>query len=470
MLNRKLSLIGVCLLTSACASLAPEPAPALDTDTERLWSETLAAKGVEATKDREPLWQRMDDPALEELVQFALARNTSIETLASRIREARFAARAELASLSPSAALGASASAQRLSESGTLPVGRIPELESEQSVFEASFDTSWEMDLYGRRGAVRNIGDAGISIAELNLEEAQQSLIADVMRVYVEYRSLQSQALLLEEIIERQERLTKSVAIRREAGEASDLDLLQSESRLTQFKARMPALVSAIRANLVSLAILTGQMPANLEARLALLRGPSASEGVLRSALSSEALRARPDVRRAEQAYVVAAKREQLAVIDLYPSFTLIASVGPNATDVSDLLDPSSLAANATSLVHWTLFDGGRRAAMRESAGERTAQAEIEYRRTVLHAIGEIETASARLDAAIADLAFSDSIGAKATSLAQMATARYQGGTGSLMEVLDAEREAAESRLEREKLRARVLTAAIAFEKAAARN
>ena len=82
---------------------------------------------------------------------------------------------------------------------------------------------------------MRGASEASVSVANLELEDARLSLISEIARTYVEYRSSEAQTAILDEIIERQARLVEAVRKRRDAGEASDIDLLHSQTQLAEF-------------------------------------------------------------------------------------------------------------------------------------------------------------------------------------------------------------------------------------------
>src|SRR3546814_16754098 len=62
----------------------------------------------------------------------------------------------------PQATASAIATENRLSENGQLPVGKVPGLGPELSIFDTGFDASWEIDLWGgtRRSEERRVGKA----------------------------------------------------------------------------------------------------------------------------------------------------------------------------------------------------------------------------------------------------------------------------------------------------------------------
>ena len=103
----------------------------------------------------------------------------------------------------------------------------------------------------------------------------------------------------------------------------------------------------------------------------------------------AEALRQRPDVRRAERLLASQNARIGVATADLYPRFSLSGFFALEANDVSDLGD-----GNTWGIVpglRWNLFDGGRIRSNIDAEEARTQQALVRYEKTVLRALSEVE-------------------------------------------------------------------------------
>ena len=128
-----------------------------------------------------------------------------------------------------------------------------------------------------------------------------------------------------------------------------------------------------------------------------------------------------------------------VATADLYPRFSLTASPSLVSTDLSDLLDWSSRNYSFGAGVVWPLFQGGRLKAQLAQANERQQRAVVDYRKTVLTGLKEVEDALARLDA---DRTRRDRLEA-AVSQARAARAigldQYRAGTANYSGVLTAE-------------------------------
>mgnify|MGYP003648295703 CR=1 FL=1 len=94
----------------------------------------------------------------------------------------------------PEGALTGSVTSNRLSEEGQIPVGNIPGFERDFTLFDAGFDASWEIDLWGRDS--NNIKARANDLAEK--QELQRSVllsaIAETAAAYVDLRSAEASA------------------------------------------------------------------------------------------------------------------------------------------------------------------------------------------------------------------------------------------------------------------------------------
>lgn len=451
------------VLITACTTWQPEPAPALETAKADAWTDALKEAVPAGDERRQPFWRRSEDDTLMALIGRVETANPDLEEVRARLAEARAIERADRAGLGPRVETDAQVTAQRQSETGQIPVGRIPGYETEQVLYEAGFDASWELDLFGRKDTQRALSAARTALAEERLSGARFSLEAEAARAYVDTIAARLTLEALTRAAARQNDIFEGVAVRRAHGEASDFDVERVSGQLAEYEARFAPAEQDLAIARYRLARLTGQAPSAFDADLPEeLPDPDP----VRLDFSSDVLRQRSDVREAELAYVRAARESELAELDLYPRFTLFGGGGPSTTELSDFLDPASLALNLGAMVDWTLYDGGRREAQADAAEARLIQAQARYRSTVLSAMEEIEAAAVRYLKTGEQLDKRETVTASRARIAEMAGKRLEGGTGTLIEVLETERDLAEAELSEARVRAALLTARIALEKA----
>lgn len=135
-------------------------------------------------------WQAFDDPLLDTVVEQALSSNLDEKIATARIREERAYLVISRAGLYPSIDTSGYYTRQRYS--ANTPFGFFPQvLPRDENIYEAGFDASWELDVFGgiRRGVEASKAELAASIE--NARDVRVSLLAEAARDYVAVRALE---------------------------------------------------------------------------------------------------------------------------------------------------------------------------------------------------------------------------------------------------------------------------------------
>jgi outer membrane protein TolC len=154
--------------------------------------------------------------------------------------------------------------------------------------------------------------------------------------------------------------------------------------------------------------------------------------------MPAELLRRRPDVRAAEMQLAAQSALIGVSVADLYPSISLLGSVGLSATSVDG--SPKILSGVIGPRLIWNVFDHGRLTNTVLLQDSRFQQFYEQYQDTVLRAAREIDDASvafAKTGEQIVLLA--DAVKAAKRSL-EIADRQYNEGLVDFQRVLDSQR------------------------------
>ncbi len=407
------------------------------------WTEELEALGPyrKLTEPHSDVLSLFDDDALRSLISMAMGNNASLVQMEERLREARASLALTRAGARPHLSLGGSASAMRLSENGQIPAGSIPGFPTEQTLFSTGFDANWEIDVFGRQGIREDAALAQLSLQEELYDDVKLSLSAELARAWYELQSVRAERALLQESLSRQQDIVDMVATRREFGEASDVDMERARFRRLQTDLESPSLDMRERLARNQIAILIGTPPAGLHADDTPTTGLPDADQPLLILTASDVLARRPDVRAAERQYVILARQLDLARLEVFPTFSLFGSAGPEARDLADILSPESLALSLGAIASWTLWDGGRQDAREEVIDAQLAQAALGYHQAVVTAVGEVENAAARYGETLRLTHQLEVLLESAERLTAYAVERYEGGTGTLLQVTEAERD-----------------------------
>ena len=408
-------------------------APELETPaafSEPLPSALLAPAG---TAEAAYWWRGYGDPALERLVQQALAGNLEIAAAEARLLEARALVGGAESDLGPSIGLQAGADGRQI-----LAGGRRSDEDFQGSV-EGGLTFSWMPDLFG--GEQRGVEAA---LAEerrraLLRDDLQRTTVADVVRFYVEYRRAQVQLELIESSLSLQRRNLELAEQRYQAGLAAQLDVFRAEAELAATQAQRGPLERDMGALRAALAVLTGQAPGALSLQATPSAIPVFSSGPA-VGLPRDLLRARPDVQAAEANLARATAEIGVAEAQYYPQLNIPGALTASATGLGTARVIESLIATLAATLEVTLFDSGGRRAEVEAAKARTQEALLLYRQTLLDALAETETALAALQAVEAERASRAQAVAASEASFQQAQQLYTEGIVGFIDVLDAER------------------------------
>ncbi|MEO0478015.1 MAG: TolC family protein [Planctomycetota bacterium] len=344
------------------------------------WNARLP-EGLQRGEDPESLadwWQQLGDPLLTTFIERAIEENRDLRATLARMRQARASRRLAGAQLLPQ--LGASGAGGR-QDTGL----------GSQNYYNAGFDATWEIDLFG--GLRR-----GVEAAEADLQAAQQglldlliSLTSEVALNYVEVRSFQERLAIARRNEEAQTETLQLVESREEAGLVDRRDLEQARANLSSTRAQIPSLQAGLTRARNSLAVLLGVLPGTLDEELATSEPLPEIPASVAVGVPAEALRRRPDVRAAERQLAAETARIGVAEADLYPRLALDGSIGIGAASASGLFGSPTDIFNIGPRVTWNVFDFGRTRARIEAQEAVAEEALALYEQSILRAVEDVE-------------------------------------------------------------------------------
>ena len=399
--NRLAVLAIASLLLSACA-VGPDfeaPQNALPPQ----WQATSGAVSTEAI-DVE-WWKQLNDPVLDNLVGRALQSNADVNLAILRVAQSRAQFGATAGARWPSVNSSASYTRERQSENGvsTRLIGIVaPAAQRDQTisllsepfdVFQAGFDAAWELDLWGRVRRSLESADAALRASGEDLHDAQLSLVAEVVRTYLDLRGVQEQLRIASADVDLSADMVELTAYRVKGGLVDELDLSTQRARLADTRATLPELLQQQTQIRSALELLLNVEPGSLETQLAAAPGIALLAPAISGGVPSDVARRRPDIRRAEARLHAATADIGVAVADLYPRITLTGSFVQQSLRASDLSEWGSRQWSVGPSISLPIFDGSRRRSVVEIRKLQQQQAAVDYQRTVLRAWHEIENA-----------------------------------------------------------------------------
>jgi NodT family efflux transporter outer membrane factor (OMF) lipoprotein len=438
-LARATGLLGVLLVLAGCA-VGPDfkrPRTTVNQNWQaardpRIWTQ-YAADSV--------WWKSFNDAALDRLVDLAYQQNLPLQIAGLRIAEARARLGIAVGLQFPQAqVVYGRAGAVGLSENAA----PVPLPDRNFFDYEVGFDAAWEVDVWGkyRRGVQSEAATLLASVADYYF--AVISLTAEVARTYALIRTFEVLVDLAQQNAKIQEEGLRIAQARFRNGATSELDVTQATTLFESTRASIPQLQISLQQARNALSSLLGQPPGAVEAMLVGPKEIPKAPSRVAVSVPAEILRRRPDIHRAELLAAAQCARIGVAKSELYPSFSLVGTVGLSASDsggnARNLFATDSLFYTVGPQVSWPFFNYGRiknRVRVQDALFQ---QSLVNYHDTVLRAAQEVEDALVGfLNAQDAALFEQRSVAAAERSN-QLAMIEYREGAVEYQRVLDSQR------------------------------
>jgi len=402
------------------------------------WSEPLRGGENNGLAQIKGWWREFEDPELDSLVDRMVRANLQIRVAAGRVREARAQRSMTAGGYWPTANASASYTQNRISEHYFLPLP--PGTPLDYNWYQAGFDASWELDVFGGTRRAVEAATAEVAAAEFSQRDITVSLLAELARDYVEARGSQAQLVIARENIAAQTDSLRLTQDRYRAGLASELDVQQAAALLATTQARIPTLETMLEASVHRLGVLLAQPPGSLAAELAAPVPIPSPPPRVPVGLPSELLLRRPDVQQAERSLAAATARIGMAKADLFPRFSLTGNAGFQSVSAGEWFTPGSLFWTTGPTATWRVFDAGRIRANIVVQTARQEQALETYEQTALNAFEEVENALvAYAKEQDRSRSLERSVEAERAALG-LAQDLYRNGLADFLRVLDSER------------------------------
>jgi NodT family efflux transporter outer membrane factor (OMF) lipoprotein len=389
-------------------------------------------------------WRAFQDPVLDRLIELAYRQNLPLQVAGLRIVEARAQLGVATASQFPQVqeAFG-SAAAVGLTQQQTNIVSP-DRLTRNFLSYQVGFDAAWELDFWGkyRRGVQAEAASLLATVADYY--SSLVSLTAEVARTYAMVRTFEVLVDQAQENVRLQEDGLRITESRFRNGVAPELDVAQATTLLESTRASVPQLQISGQQTRNALSTLLGQPTGTVDA---LLTGPKeipSAPAKINVSVPADMLRRRPDIRSAQLNAAAQCARIGVAKAELYPSFSLVGSVGLSAASSGlsshNLFTADSFFYSVGPQINWPFFNYGRLQNGVRVQDARLQQLLVDYRNTVLKAAQEVE------DALVEFLNSQEAVGHEENSVksaersVEISIAAYQEGAVDYQRVLDAQR------------------------------
>jgi NodT family efflux transporter outer membrane factor (OMF) lipoprotein len=388
----------------------------------------------------------LNDEELDSLVDRAVKSNLDIEIALDRLQQARTYEAVVIGHALPE--VDASAAAGRGTGSD-LTKGRAEQaLRSadtgaglQQINTIAGFDAVWELDLFGKFRREYEAARAETDAARAARYDVITSVVADVVRAYVDLRGFQVRAGVLHKASDVLRESLRIVNIRYQRGITNELDVALATRELATLEAQIAPVEAEANAAQYTLAVLVGEYPENMREELSKPDLIPTMPAAAAPGLPLDLLKRRPDIQQAERELAAATARIGVATASLFPDVTVSAAIGSQGQGWGTIPSVNKHIWSFGPGAVWPLLDFGALDAQVDIADLAARLSLVNYRKTILAAVQQVD---ASLDAYEAQQARLEKLGAAmiaAQRALDLANARYDRGLTDFLNVVDAERQ-----------------------------
>jgi len=405
-----LSALAVVIL-SGCVKLGPNFSGVDAPPLPKNWTQ-----GKKANSDAiAQWWKTFNDPTLNTLVQKSYAQNLDIKSAGLRILQSR-------------AALG-------ISEGLSFPQvqtlsGSAATTRNSGNNFEVAglnFDMGWEMDIWGKYARGIESSEANLYATLSSYNDIMVSVISEVARNYINYRTSEERLAYAVRNVTIQERVTQMTEVQFNSGNVSELDMQQARTQLYNTRSALPslelakvksrnalALLLAMNANEVTKLLKSGRNKyadstskyLALEKRGSMQIKESSSEllniNIIPRArlnpykkIDANLIIRRPDIKIAEYSVQSNSALIGAKMAELYPSFSLFGNIGYSSNNATGswVNGSDALGVAIGPAFSWNIFQYGRiknQIRLQDAVFEESL---VNYNKKVLSAVSEVSDA-----------------------------------------------------------------------------
>jgi len=379
-------------------------------------------------------WKLYDDPLLNRLVSEALQSNTDVRLAYHNLRHAyegfQIAHHAQEVEIGGAGSL---ARGQLSSESLALQE-KIPVM----NLADAGLSVGYQLDLFGKLKRAAESAGANADASAAALDAARITVVAQVVRNYVEACHAGEELIIAKRSLDIQQRQLDVATRLFRGGRGNEVDVARARAQVEALRAEVSPFETKKSAALYQIAALLGRTPNDLsEPVIACSHAPQLSQPTPVGD-GAALLKRRPDVRAAERSLAAATADIGVATAMMYPEISLGASAGYTGM-LEHIADPITRRWELGPSISWhipTKVDRARVRAMEAGADAALAR----FDGVVLNALRETQTLLARYaDDLQRNRALRDSRDA-ASRAADHTRRLYQEGRLAYLDSLDTER------------------------------
>jgi len=388
------------------------------------------------------------DPVLTGLIEKALAKNSDIQVAMLNMQQLELAYKQAKLGLLPTLDFSAGASRTWLSKNslnGSLSDQFIGT--SYMDDYNATIRLSWEADIWGKVKMQKDEARANFFAQKENLSALKTRIIAQVAQAYYNLVTLDEQLKVAERNVILGDSTLRMIRLQYNSAQVSSLGVDQAEAQKKTAELLVPLAKQQIAAQENALRILCGEFPDSVTRTNSL--SAAMPESVFGEGVPAALLSRRPDVKAAEYAIMAANSRTGLAKANMYPTLSITPSIGTNAFLFNKWFDlPGSIVKTLGANLAQPIFQKKQLKTAYEVAKLEQEKAAVQFRLSVMTAVGEVSDALAKSKAADERMQLAAQKTASLSKATNDAMLLYKSGMATYLDVITAQNNALQNELE----------------------
>jgi NodT family efflux transporter outer membrane factor (OMF) lipoprotein len=373
---------------------------------------------------RQDWWKVFNDPVLDELEAKVLVSNQNLAQSEAAYRQALATLEQQRATLFPTIN-GTGSGTNSKSPSGfTTSSGAFGGGRPIQT-YTARLGMTWDLDVWGR--IRRNIEAAHSTAQATAADLANATLSAQTLLAasYFQLREADEEKRLIDQTVKGYAESLRIAQNRYNVGVGARSDVLTAQTQLENAQGQAVDLLRT-RAQLEhSIAVLTGQPPANLTIQVAEWKPAVPAVPV---SMPSALLERRPDIASAERRMQAANAQIGVQTAAYFPDLTINGQYGFQASTLQKLMTATANSWSYGATITQTIFDAGAISARVRGARAAYDSAVANYRQTVLTAFQQVEDNIAAMRVLEAEYNIQADSSKNADEAERIANNQYQAG------------------------------------------
>lgn len=394
-------------------------------------------------------WRKFfTDPVLQTLIDSAIVNNYDMQLALKNIEASQLLLKQVNWNYVPEVNLNVSASSSRPSNNSLNGISLNQFLGTKHiENYSADISLSWEADIWGK---IRNQHKSALA-SYLQTEEAkkliQTNIVANVSQGYYNLLMLDKQLNIAKRNVVLSDSTLQIIRLQYNAGQVTLLGVQQAEAQRLAALQLVPQFEKNIALQENSLRILSGELPDKIT-RSANLDQFNLPDNIA-TGVPSEVISRRPDVRSAEFSLNRANADVGINKASMYPALRITADGGVNSFKASNWFNvPASLFGIVAGSVIQPLLNRKQLSTQYKVAQVEREKVVLQFRQTVLNAVGEVSNSLASLQ----KLKQEQAIAATRVNTLQHATGNanmlFKNGMANYLEVITAQSNVLQSELE----------------------